>query len=159
MSTLFVDTINEKTSGNGVAIPGHVVQVVQNTMDTNLNTVSTSFVDTGASVSITPKFNNSKVFFIHSGNFNTQYATTWTDLTLYRDIGGTLTHLGNTHGFNGIYADSDTHGPSSINYLDSPATTSQVIYRIYIKCRTASKGGRYNPDGHRTTLIVMEIAQ
>ena len=27
MSTLFVDTINEKTSGNGIAIPGHVVQV------------------------------------------------------------------------------------------------------------------------------------
>ena len=28
MSTLFVDTINEKTSGNGIAIPGHVVQVI-----------------------------------------------------------------------------------------------------------------------------------
>ena len=27
MSTLYVDTINEKTSGNGVQIPGHVVQV------------------------------------------------------------------------------------------------------------------------------------
>ena len=29
MSTLFVDTINEKTSGNGIQIPGHVVQIVQ----------------------------------------------------------------------------------------------------------------------------------
>ena len=28
MSTLYVDTITEKTSGNGVQIPGHVVQVV-----------------------------------------------------------------------------------------------------------------------------------
>ena len=27
MSTLYVDTITEKTSGNGVQIPGHVVQV------------------------------------------------------------------------------------------------------------------------------------
>ena len=27
MSILKVDTINEKTSGNGVAIPGHVIQV------------------------------------------------------------------------------------------------------------------------------------
>ena len=27
MSTLFVDTINEKTSGNGMAIPGHVVHL------------------------------------------------------------------------------------------------------------------------------------
>ena len=31
MSTLYVDTITEKTSGNGVQIPGHVVQVVQRT--------------------------------------------------------------------------------------------------------------------------------
>ena len=28
MSILKVDTINEKTSGNGVYIPGHVVQTV-----------------------------------------------------------------------------------------------------------------------------------
>ena len=28
MSILKVDTINEKTSGNGVAIPGHVIQFV-----------------------------------------------------------------------------------------------------------------------------------
>ena len=27
MSTLFVDTINEKTSGNGIIIPGHVVAI------------------------------------------------------------------------------------------------------------------------------------
>ena len=27
MSTLFVDTINEKTTNNGVYIPGHVLQV------------------------------------------------------------------------------------------------------------------------------------
>ena len=34
MSTLFVDTINEKTSGNGIEIPGHVIQVIHAT-DTN----------------------------------------------------------------------------------------------------------------------------
>ena len=28
MSTVYVDTINEKTSGNGVQIPGHVIQTV-----------------------------------------------------------------------------------------------------------------------------------
>ena len=27
MSTLFVDTINEKTTNNGVEIPGHVINV------------------------------------------------------------------------------------------------------------------------------------
>ena len=62
MSTLFVDTINEKTSGNGIAIPGHVVQVVSTSKLTDLVQPS-SFTDvTGLlSVTITPKFSNSKI--------------------------------------------------------------------------------------------------
>ena len=50
MSTLFVDTINEKTSGNGIKIPGHVVQVVSTTnTDTQTITHSTSSTLTGLS--------------------------------------------------------------------------------------------------------------
>jgi hypothetical protein len=36
MSTLYVDTINEKTSGNGVQIPGHVVQMQNSFGDTTI---------------------------------------------------------------------------------------------------------------------------
>ena len=65
MSTLFVDTINEKTSGNGVAIPGHVVQMQNNSISGNSGTsTSGSFVDSGLSVNITPKFSNSKILVI-----------------------------------------------------------------------------------------------
>ena len=35
MSTLYVDTITEKTVGNGVQIPGHVIQVVQGVYTAN----------------------------------------------------------------------------------------------------------------------------
>ena len=49
MSTLFVDTINEKTSGNGVEIPGHVIQVVQGIKTGYVNTTSSSYVDVGLS--------------------------------------------------------------------------------------------------------------
>ena len=34
MSKLFVDDIVEKTSGHGVNIPGHMVQIVQGTSTT-----------------------------------------------------------------------------------------------------------------------------
>ena len=37
MSTLFVDTINEKTSGNGIQIPGHPIQIVQTTLTGEFN--------------------------------------------------------------------------------------------------------------------------
>ena len=40
MSTLYVDTINEKTSGNGVQIPGHVIQCSWNLFSTAGSTTS-----------------------------------------------------------------------------------------------------------------------
>ena len=61
MSTLFVDTINEKTNGNGVQIPGHVLQVVEGTRTDGTNTNSASYVDAGLSAAITPKSTSSKV--------------------------------------------------------------------------------------------------
>ena len=55
MSTLFVDTINEKTTNNGVYIPSHPVQIVSTTKTDDFSTSSSSLVDiTGLSLSITP---------------------------------------------------------------------------------------------------------
>ena len=52
MSTLFVDTINEKTTNNGIYIPGHVLQVQQTVFkDTFSTSVGASFAEvTGLSV-------------------------------------------------------------------------------------------------------------
>ena len=62
MSILKVDTINEKTSGNGVYIPGHVIQTVSKTFQNVTSTTSTSFIDvTGGSLAITPKSTSSKI--------------------------------------------------------------------------------------------------
>ena len=56
MSILKVDTINEKTTGNGVAITGHVVQVMQGTSTSYLTLGSNNtYVDTGLTATITPK--------------------------------------------------------------------------------------------------------
>ena len=44
MSILKVDTINEKTSGNGVYIPGHVVQMKRVAVNTVTSTTSSSYV-------------------------------------------------------------------------------------------------------------------
>ena len=61
MSILKVDTINEKTSGNGVAIPGHVIQVVQGTLGSRQSAASSSFTNSNLTVAITPKFSTSKI--------------------------------------------------------------------------------------------------
>ena len=61
MSILKVDTINEKTSGNGVHIPGHVIQVQETSALTSsaLNISSSTLTATGIICSITPQKNNS----------------------------------------------------------------------------------------------------
>jgi len=62
-SIINVDKIAEATSGNGVQIPGHVVQDVHHPCVTVMDLSSTSYVDlTGASVTFTPKAANSKLF-------------------------------------------------------------------------------------------------
>lgn len=62
MSTLFVDTINEKTSGNGIIIPGHVVNVYDVLKTDTQTSTSTSWVDiTGLSITFTPKVSTNKI--------------------------------------------------------------------------------------------------
>ena len=66
MSTLYVDTINEKTSGNGVAIPGHVVQVVNYKNTTQYSGTNQDVLTYLFQVALTPKQSNSK-YLVHLG--------------------------------------------------------------------------------------------
>ena len=60
-NALKVDTINEKTAGNGVYIPGHVIQVVQGSTNTSASGDTTTYTDTNLSATITPKSASSKI--------------------------------------------------------------------------------------------------
>ena len=73
MSTMYVDNIVEKTSTNGVHIPGHVIQYKQKYFDiASFTSTAGSMVNvTDAYVDITPKFSNSLIRFqtqIHGKN-------------------------------------------------------------------------------------------
>ena len=59
MSTILVDTINEKTSGNGIQIPGHVVQVKAFATSSQITTSATNVYVTLLSGAITTLYANS----------------------------------------------------------------------------------------------------
>ena len=61
MSKIFVDDIVEKTSGNGVQIPGHVVQIVQGEYSTQILSSSSTYTATGVAATITPSSTSSKI--------------------------------------------------------------------------------------------------
>jgi len=118
---------------------GTVLQVVQTTKTDTFTTTSTTYTDvTGISVSITPTSSTSKILVFANLNASVTAADNYFAFQLVR---------GSTAIFNGDAASSRTVGsvgsalitgtgsvnyilPMSINYLDSPATTSSTTYKI-----------------------------
>ena len=123
---------------------GGIIQVLQGSTNNRLETSSQSFVATNLSATITPKFNTSKIFVMISGDCNTNADDNEIIITIYRSIGGgTFANIGDSsYGFASARSNADRlHSAVSINYLDSPATTSAVEYKVYI--RKTSDGSGY----------------
>ena len=164
MSQLYVDTITEKTSGNGVQIPGHVVQVQQVVTSAGQTSASqTSLVDiTGATLTITPKSTANKILMMcdMGGYFNNGSTYPILDFALVR--GSTILHQKS-----GFYFDARSTGTVfgqnlirvSFHYLDSPSTTSATTYKI--QYRSASGGSGHPTLGieEGSVFTLMEIAQ
>lgn len=162
--TLSVDTINEKTTGNGVNIPGHVVQVVQGTKsEAQLSTANDTDTGTGVTASITPSSSSNKVLvtaYIGGPYRNVSGANAGYDI--YRGGVSSGTKIGSsvsTYGAARVLGTSDT-GSLTIITLDSPATTSSVSYEISFKNATGTTGNSYvSVTSEPTYIILMEIAQ
>jgi len=167
MSTLYVDTINEKTSGNGVQIPGHIIQVVEATglSASAISTTSGSFVDaTDYSITITPTSASSKILLLAQlnmqqsagSNANARGYVGWflSDNTeLYRNFIGSYD--------NGSPSDHNIYQSVNLRTIHSPSTTSATTYKIRIASDSTSNTCRIlggNGD-NQNSLIAMEIAQ
>jgi hypothetical protein len=161
MSTLYVDTIAEKTAGNGVQIPGHVVQVVNNALAVQQTYSSTSPVNGNLSASITPKYSNSKLLVMMTINgIHNANAFSGTNLYLYRD--GSAASLGSSGRW--AYATGyDSAGgnivSAALNFLDNANSTSSTTFAVYASLYgTAPAYINVNP-GDTSSITLMEIAQ
>jgi len=85
MSTILVDTINEKTSGNGVSIDGHIINHKRHffSVTSTQQQTSDSYSDvTGSSFTFTPLTSASNIYMIFSGNCR-GYAPSSQDMIAY----------------------------------------------------------------------------
>jgi hypothetical protein len=138
---------------------GSVLQVVQATYSTAANTTSSTFSDTGITVSITPKFATSKILAIvdvngcgkSGGNGNLR-------LQLLR--GASV--ISNFEGIAGNTSTTATNffGNCGISYLDSPATISSTTYKVQFACDNAGTASINNATGtgSMSQITLMEIA-
>ena len=161
MSTLYVDTITEKTAGNGVQIAdlvpaaGSVVQVVQGQNTVRQTISSSSFVTSGLDVNITPTSSSSKILVIAQTSGNSESANRSLKYTLYRDS----TNLGGTNGLGLIESpQARLQTPLVASILDSPSTTSQITYSLYVSASSSIVEVPATPNAV-SSIIVMEIAQ
>ena len=173
MSTLYVDTINEKTSGNGVDIPGHVLQTESVYTSLHQTVSSTSFTDiTNMSVSITPTSSSSKIlvtvsFSASKENNHSGLVRLLRDSTVISGGAGSGSHI---DGLIFNIRDSNEYSVPNFNhtFLDSPSTTSSVTYKIQGKTTNATypmyvNRTRRNDTTHdyespvASTITVMEI--
>lgn len=144
-----------------------VIQANSTSITTPFSTSSTSFVDvTGLSVSITPKATTSKILVMVSG----VAATSTTGLTARINLNRDSTAIGQSTGGTSnqsatIYTNSAAISDGfAISYLDSPASTSAITYKVQLAAGGAVTAylGRYGTGATSpsiTTITVMEISQ
>jgi len=142
------------TTGN---IPtGSILQVVYASSGSSFSTTSQTLQDTGFSATITPSSSSSKILIISNNNMyigqNAQGAsyvfgrvslarntTQLQEARLATNTGTSITDIVHT---------------SPITYLDSPATTSAVTYRIYIASLNYSFSTIFNNTGPSSMTLI-----
>ena len=136
---------------------GKILQVVQTVKTSSFSTTSAALVDiTGLSVSITPTSSSSKVLVqVNCALFRTD--SNLSRISVFRGDAATGTNLAApSAGFGLFKADTSPYGWATINYLDSPATTSATTYQVALAA--ASGGGTAWLQGEMSTITVWEVS-
>ena len=174
-----------QTNGSGVlsfgsvsASAGQVIQVVStNKTDTFTSSATGSGTDvTGVSINITPSSASNKIFVMCSVNVACNTADILRGLKVVKVIGGSTTNSSPVNDNNGTMnnwtvfnqrSPYDLNGVlfSTMQYLESPATTSTITYKLQFGTgENAQAGSIYinlsQPDNYMrgaSTITAMEI--
>lgn len=163
-SILKVDTIQTTAGAAPTAsdlsldIAGSVVQFVRNSVTSNITTTSSSYVASGLSVTITPKFSTSKLLVkVEGGRPSIQASGRQMDLKLYEGTNAADSfRLGSMYQNVGIVY---YNGSNYTSYLDATNTNSRT-YNLYWKSAIGGLTVHLSDSVDiETSMSVMEIAQ
>jgi len=134
---------------------GAVLQVVSATDSTQRTTTSTSYVTASntLSVNITPSSTSSKIFVVVSSNLGLPSGANGI-ATIFRDS----TNLEQNATYGMARASASIGVPMVMSILDSPATTSEITYQVYIKETAAVANLSLNWSNTTGSITAIEIA-
>ena len=152
---------------------GSIIQVKMGTLTSVFTTTSSSMVDTGLSVSITPKFSTSKILITVSlGSFQNGGRLKRAMMNIVRDstnviVGDARTGVECTSCVC-VRAADDNYAqiPLAFTVLDSPATTSAISYKVQATrgpddqtvFLNGNQGGDAYSGNTASTITVMEVS-
>jgi len=148
---------------------GKVLQVVYADYATSTSITSTSYTDTGGTISITPSATSSKVLILcaiqaglarssntgQGGRFQLLRGAT---SVFAHNTGATVSALFTRMG-TGDGSQTVVSGLYAINYLDSPNTTSSTTYKLQASILYTDASGSLTcqAESAKSTMIAMEI--
>ena len=158
---------NQLSGMTSASMPaGSVIQVTQGMTNTQVNTTSTTHVDTGLSASITPTSTSSTILVTVTQlvNVSNNARSSGTDIRLLR--GSTLIlDDGNGSGYGSFYRDINISGITNIDtgavvafsYIDSPSTTSATTYKTTGRSLASNATLRFQGREGYSVITLQEI--
>ena len=174
MSKIFVNELAGIANANTVAIPGHVIQVVEGRLTTRQGNSTQTFASVGLSASITPSSTTSKILVTVS--VNSISCSTGSGVILRLKRGASTYPISNTSGgtvdtddgfFSGGGAITDSNrqrASGTISFLDSPSTTAEITYDVEMRATDSGATSYINGldisagNGSVSTITLQEIA-
>ena len=182
MSTLFVNNLNTAsgstitiptgkqligTDTNSIKAPGQIVNVTGTVHTAGTSTTSSSY-STLFSHTITPTSASSKIFIVISiGSLymNLAGSANQSHWRIGRSIGGASDDVPANHNTNfhtemgRNLSSAGTRANVDMTTLDSPNTTSAIVYKVQCRIFTGTNGIKINDTAGTSTMTLFEIAQ
>lgn len=155
MSVLRTNKIYPRDGLPAGASGGGIIQIVHSQRTTESgSTTSTTYTDTGLSVSITPQSASNKILIqgdlpVFKGNEDgaIKIRLLRDSTTIYEDTN----YLADQATLNIL-----VHG--ALLYIDSPATTSAITYKVQYAARDSGEDVNFGYNGAPSALVAMEIS-
>ena len=151
---LVLEAASGETTGLKWGFKG-IVQIIQSTTTASANNSTNVYADTGLSATITPKSASNRVYVMVTQPTSKQAGDAQSGCFL--NLVRTSTQLAQVN-YNGYSGTSSTIvGLTSINYLDSPATTSATTYKTQFKNNANAASVGVNEGIATITLIEVSV--